>query len=43
MTAIRNVIAHDYLGVDAKLVWETLGEDLDVLADACRTELGREQ
>ncbi len=39
MVAMRNVIAHDYLGIDAKLVWETLGEDLDELAVVCSKEL----
>jgi uncharacterized protein with HEPN domain len=39
MIAMRNVIAHDYLGVDAKLAWETIGEDLDTLAAMCRSEL----
>jgi uncharacterized protein with HEPN domain len=40
MAAMRNVIAHDYAAVDAKLVWETLGEDLTALANMCRIELG---
>ncbi len=38
--AMRNVIAHDYKAIDAKLVWETLGEDLSTLAEVCRMELG---
>ncbi|MEP6869336.1 MAG: HepT-like ribonuclease domain-containing protein [Novosphingobium sp.] len=37
--AMRNVIAHDYNGIDAKLVWKTLGEDLSTLAAVCRAEL----
>lgn len=40
MIAMRNVIAHDYAGIDAKLVWAALGEDLAVLAEVCRKELG---
>ena len=39
MVAMRNVIAHDYAGIDANLVWETLGADLVALATVCRTEL----
>lgn len=40
IVAMRNVIAHDYNGIDANLVWETLGEDLSALAEVCRAELG---
>ena len=40
MYAMRNVIAHDYAGIDAKLVWDSLGEDLVALGEACRAELG---
>lgn len=40
MFAMRNVIAHDYDAIDAKLVWDTYGEDLDALAEVCRAELG---
>lgn len=40
MIAMRNVIAHDYAGIDAKLVWAALGEDTVSLAEVCRTELG---
>lgn len=39
MYAMRNVIAHDYVGIDAKLVWDTIG-DLVSLAAVCRAELG---
>ena len=40
ISAMRNVIAHDYRGVDPEIVWETLGEDLASLAQVCRAELG---
>ena len=40
MIAMRNVIAHDYAGIDAKLVWAALGEDIAALAKVCRKELG---
>ena len=39
VVAMRNVITHDYNGIDAKLVWETLGHDLHALAEVCRLEL----
>ena len=42
MVAMRNVIAHDYAGIDANLVWETLGADLVALAAVCRAELAAE-
>jgi uncharacterized protein with HEPN domain len=42
MFAMRNVIAHDYSGIDAKLVWETLAGDLAALAGVCRVELGED-
>lgn len=40
MVAMRNVVAHDYAGIDAKLVWAALGEDIAVLAEVCAKELG---
>lgn len=40
LVAMRNVIAHDYAGIDAKLVWAALGEDIVALASVCRQELG---
>jgi uncharacterized protein with HEPN domain len=33
------VIAHDYAGIDAKLVWAALGEDIATLAEVCGKEL----
>jgi uncharacterized protein with HEPN domain len=41
MIAMRNVIAHDYAGIDAKLVWAALGEDIASLAKVCQKELDR--
>jgi uncharacterized protein with HEPN domain len=31
---MRNVLAHEYLGVDITLIWETLTTQLDKLRDA---------
>ena len=39
--AMRNVIVHEYLAIDARLVWSTISDDLEALADVCRAELGR--
>ena len=34
IAAMRNVLAHEYLGVDITLIWETLTTQLDKLRDA---------
>ncbi|PLX99521.1 MAG: DUF86 domain-containing protein [Desulfuromonas sp.] len=34
ITAMRNVLAHEYLDVDMALVWETLATQLDTLRHA---------
>ena len=31
MKGIRNVLAHEYFGIDLKIVWKTVKEDLPVL------------
>ena len=36
IAAMRNVLAHEYLGVDITLVWETLATPLDELRQALR-------
>ena len=34
ITGMRNILAHEYLGVDMTLVWGTLKKDLDMLWEA---------
>ncbi len=34
ITGMRNVLAHEYLGVDVVLIWETLGSHLQPLHQA---------
>ena len=36
ITALRNILAHEYLGVDITLIWETLGVPLDELNQALK-------
>jgi len=36
ITAMRNILAHEYLGVDSTLVWETVKTQLPVLAQALK-------
>ena len=31
MKGIRNVVAHEYFGIDLEIVWKTVKEDLPVL------------
>ncbi len=31
---MRNILAHEYLGVDMMLVWDTIQSQLDILQDA---------
>jgi len=31
MKGIRNVVAHEYFGIDLKIVWKTVKEDLPAL------------
>ena len=31
IASMRNILAHEYLGVDLSLIWGTLNKDLDVL------------
>lgn len=39
--AMRNIISHEYLGVDAPMIWHTATTDLDSLKTLCRDELAR--
>ena len=34
IAGMRNILAHEYLGVDLTLIWGTLEKDLDILWDA---------
>ena len=36
IVGFRNVLVHDYLGIDLELVWRLLQRDLPVLRDAVR-------
>ena len=36
ITAMRNILAHEYLGVDITLIWESLGTQLDELQQALK-------
>jgi uncharacterized protein with HEPN domain len=31
MKGIRNVLAHEYFGIDLKIIWKTVKEDLPAL------------
>lgn len=37
IAGMRNVLAHEYLGVDAVMVWETVQVHLDILQQALET------
>lgn len=41
MTAIRNILAHEYFGADLKIVWKTATEDLPPLRPALEKLFGR--
>ena len=36
MKGIRNVVAHEYFGIDLEIVWKTVKEDLPVLKELLR-------
>ena len=31
MKGIRNILAHEYFGIDLEIVWKTVKEDLPIL------------
>jgi len=33
MKGIRNIVAHEYFGIDLEIVWKTVKEDLPVLKE----------
>lgn len=38
---MRNIISHEYLGLDAPLIWHTATNDLEALSALCRAKLDR--
>ena len=36
MKGIRNVVAHEYFGIDLEIIWKTFKEDLPVLKELLR-------
>ena len=36
ISAMRNILAHEYLGIDITLIWESLGTQLDELQQALK-------
>lgn len=38
----RNLLIHEYFGVDPEIVWNIIQDDLPILMDAVREILGRE-
>jgi uncharacterized protein with HEPN domain len=43
IAGLRNVLAHQYLGVDLKLVWNVVQDHLPALRDALRTLLAGQE
>lgn len=39
MSGLRNVVAHDYLGIDPSIIWNAARHGLDELETACRAIL----
>lgn len=36
---LRNIVIHEYFGVDHQIVWDIIANKLDPLAEACRRSL----
>ncbi len=36
MKGIRNIVAHEYFGIDLEIIWKTVKEDLPVLKELLR-------
>ena len=39
ITGLRNIVIHEYFGVDHQIVWDIIANKLDPLAEACRRSL----
>ena len=39
--AMRNLISHDYVAIDPRLIWTTAKQEIAKLVDVCRQELDR--
>jgi uncharacterized protein with HEPN domain len=39
ITALRNILAHEYFGVSTEILWDVVANKLDPLERACRTML----
>ncbi len=39
--ALRNILAHEYFGVNTAILWDVVGHKLEPLERGCRTMLGR--
>ncbi len=37
---LRNIVVHNYNGINPSLIWRAARQDLHPLADLCRKELG---
>ena len=43
ITALRNILAHEYFGVNKEIVWDVVTNHLSALSDACRRFLNQEK
>lgn len=39
ITGLRNIVVHEYFGVDEQIVWDIVTNKLGTLAEACRRAL----
>jgi len=42
IVALRNILAHEYFGVNTAILWDVVDHKLEPLERGCRTMLGRE-
>lgn len=43
ISAFRNVVVHDYLGIDLEIIWDILEMDIPVLKKSVKTMLDNER
>ena len=43
VAAFRNVLVHNYLGIDLEIIWEVIGRDLPKLKGTLETILGEDK